>query len=107
MFYCLYGSLGIIKSTPLLCHSVWAHVFEIGLVCVQNEAEGFRRITYYLDRPDVMAKYTVRVEANKEKYPILLSNGNLVEHGDLEDGRWGLLSSNRSSAFYAETEWIL
>ncbi len=53
----------------------------------QCEAEGFRRITYFLDRPDVMASYTVLLRANKERYPVLLSNGNLVEQGDLEDGR--------------------
>jgi aminopeptidase N len=53
----------------------------------QCEAEGFRRITYFLDRPDVMAMYTVTLRADKAKYPVLLSNGNLVEHGTLEDGR--------------------
>ena len=49
----------------------------------QCEAEGFRRITYFLDRPDVMAMYTVTLKADKAKYPVLLSNGNLVEQGDL------------------------
>jgi len=53
----------------------------------QCEAEGFRKITYFPDRPDVMAKYTVMLRADKEKYPVLLSNGNLVEQGDLGDGR--------------------
>jgi aminopeptidase N len=53
----------------------------------QCEAEGFRRITYFPDRPDVMAKYTVMLRADKDKHPVLLSNGNLVEEGDLEDGR--------------------
>ena len=53
----------------------------------QCEAEGFRRITYFLDRPDVMASYTVTLRADKAKYPVLLSNGNLVEQGDLADGR--------------------
>lgn len=53
----------------------------------QCEAEGFRRITYFLDRPDVMASYTVTLRADKHKYPVLLSNGNLVAQGDLEDGR--------------------
>jgi aminopeptidase N len=53
----------------------------------QCEAEGFRRITYFLDRPDVMASYTVTLRADKAKYPVLLSNGNLVDSGDLEDGR--------------------
>ncbi|MBK1684853.1 aminopeptidase N [Rhodoferax fermentans] len=53
----------------------------------QCEAEGFRRITYFMDRPDVMASYSVTLRADKAKYPVLLSNGNLVEQGDLEDGR--------------------
>ncbi len=53
----------------------------------QCEAEGFRRITYFLDRPDVMAVYTVTLRADKAAYPVLLSNGNLVEQGELPDGR--------------------
>lgn len=53
----------------------------------QCEAEGFRRITYFLDRPDVMAVYTVTLRADKKKYPVLLSNGNLVEQGELDGGR--------------------
>jgi aminopeptidase N len=53
----------------------------------QCEAEGFRRITYFLDRPDVMALYTVTLRANKLRFPVLLSNGNLVDEGTLEDGR--------------------
>ncbi|MEK9802898.1 MAG: aminopeptidase N [Curvibacter sp.] len=58
-----------------------------GSFFTQCEAEGFRRITYFLDRPDVMASYTVTLRADKRKYPVLLSNGNLVEQGDLDDGR--------------------
>ena len=58
-----------------------------GTFFTQCEAEGFRRITYFLDRPDVMASYTVTLRADKNKYPVLLSNGNLVEQGALEDGR--------------------
>ncbi|MFM0287888.1 aminopeptidase N [Paraburkholderia megapolitana] len=53
----------------------------------QCEAEGFRRITYFLDRPDVMATYTVTLRADKAAYPVLLSNGNLLDEGDLPDGR--------------------
>ncbi|WP_066254934.1 aminopeptidase N [Hydrogenophaga flava] len=53
----------------------------------QCEAEGFRRITYFLDRPDVMASYTVTLRADKDQYPVLLSNGNLVEQGELPDNR--------------------
>ena len=58
-----------------------------GTYCTQCEAEGFRRITYFPDRPDVMAVYTTRIEADKDEAPVLLSNGNPVEHGDLPDGR--------------------
>src|SRR3954463_14903092 len=53
----------------------------------QCEAEGFRRITYFLDRPDVMASYTVTLRADPKRYPVLLSNGNLGEQGTLDDGR--------------------
>jgi aminopeptidase N len=53
----------------------------------QCEAEGFRRITFFLDRPDVMAEYSVLIRAGKAAYPVLLSNGNLVEQGDLDNGR--------------------
>jgi len=55
--------------------------------CTQCEAEGFRRITYYLDRPDVMARFTTTITADKIKYPILLSNGNLIETRGLSDNR--------------------
>lgn len=58
-----------------------------GAYCTQCEAEGFRRITYYLDRPDVLAKYTTTVIADKAQYPFLLSNGNRIEQADLNDGR--------------------
>ena len=58
-----------------------------GRFCTQCEAEGFRTITYYLDRPDVMARFAVRIEADKAAYPTLLSNGNLTESGELPDGK--------------------
>jgi aminopeptidase N len=58
-----------------------------GTYCTQCEAEGFRRITYFPDRPDVMAVYTTRIEADKTEAPVLLSNGNLIECGDLPGGR--------------------
>ena len=58
-----------------------------GMFCTQCEAEGFRRITYYLDRPDILAKFSVRIEADRRAYPVLLSNGNLSEEGGLPDGR--------------------
>ncbi|XP_021820785.1 puromycin-sensitive aminopeptidase isoform X1 [Prunus avium] len=58
-----------------------------GNFCTQCEAEGFRKITFYQDRPDIMAKYTCRIEADKSLYPVLLSNGNLIEQGDLEGNK--------------------
>src|SRR5579872_4487570 len=58
-----------------------------GNFCTQCEAEGFRRITYFLDRPDVMARYTTTIIADESRYPILLSNGNPVTSGKLENGK--------------------
>ena len=58
-----------------------------GLLTTQCEAEGFRRITYFPDRPDVMARFTVTLEADKKKFPVLLANGNLVDSGEHDDGR--------------------
>jgi aminopeptidase N len=57
-----------------------------GIYCTQCEAEGFRRITYFLDRPDVLARYRVRIEAEKSEAPVLLANGNLIEAGDIAGG---------------------
>lgn len=56
-------------------------------LCTQCEAEGFRHITYYLDRPDVLARFTTRITANKNSYPYLLSNGNRIAQGDLENNQ--------------------
>ncbi|XP_057519474.1 puromycin-sensitive aminopeptidase-like isoform X4 [Amaranthus tricolor] len=58
-----------------------------GNFCTQCEAEGFRKITFFQDRPDIMSKYTIRIEADKSKYPVLLSNGNLIDQGDIEGGK--------------------
>ena len=52
------------------------------MFCTQCEAEGFRRITYYLDRPDVMSSFTTKIIAEKSRYPVLLSNGNNVARGE-------------------------
>lgn len=57
------------------------------ILCTQCEAEGFRRITYYPDRPDVMSVFTVTIAADREKWPVLLSNGNLQDQGVFDDGR--------------------
>ncbi|WOE82360.1 aminopeptidase N [Pseudomonas protegens] len=58
-----------------------------GMFCTQCEAEGFRKITYYLDRPDVMSKFTTTVVAEQHSYPVLLSNGNPIASGPGEEGR--------------------
>jgi len=58
-----------------------------GMFCTQCEPEGFRRITYFLDRPDNLSVFTVRLEAAREQYPVLLSNGNRTASGELPDGR--------------------
>ena len=58
-----------------------------GMFCTQCEAEGFRKITWYLDRPDVMSSFTTTVSADKQQFPILLSNGNPVASGQEDDGR--------------------
>lgn len=57
------------------------------LFCTQCEAEGFRRMTYFPDRPDVLTTFTTRITADKQKYPVLLSNGNLLDKGETNDGR--------------------
>ena len=57
------------------------------MFCTQCEAEGFRKITYYLDRPDVMSVFTVSITAERTRYPVLLSNGNQIESTELEAGR--------------------
>lgn len=58
-----------------------------GIFCSQNEPEGFRRITYFIDRPDNLSIYTTKIVADKKLYPVLLSNGNLIDSGDLEEGK--------------------
>ncbi|HEX6114759.1 MAG TPA: aminopeptidase N [Geminicoccaceae bacterium] len=58
-----------------------------GVFCTQCEPEGFRKITYFPDRPDVMARYRVRIEADQAAYPVLLANGNLIESGEVGGGR--------------------
>lgn len=58
-----------------------------GRFCTQCEAEGYRRMTYYPDRPDVLSVFSVQIRADKKAYPYLLANGNCVEKGDLDDGR--------------------
>ena len=69
------------ELTPVKNKKLMGLYQSSGVYCTQCEAEGFRRITYFLDRPDVLAVYTVRMEADKTDCPVLLSNGNLVKKG--------------------------
>lgn len=63
-------------------------LYQSGAIfCTQCEAEGFRKITYYLDRPDVMASFKTTVRGDKKQFPVLLSNGNKIDSGDLDNGR--------------------
>lgn len=78
----IFTTIAPVKNTKLMGLYLSQDAFF-----TQCEAEGFRRITYFLDRPDVMALYTVVLRADRTRYPTLLSNGNLVEQGLLEDGR--------------------
>lgn len=75
------------RIDPKLNTSLEGLYYASDAFCTQCEAEGFRRITYYLDRPDVLSIFTVTVRADKKDYPFLLSNGNVIDSGDLVDGR--------------------
>lgn len=76
----------ITQITPVKNTSLEGLFKSGGAFCTQCEAEGFRRMTYYLDRPDVMAVFSTKIIADKSLYPFLLSNGNKVEAGDLANG---------------------
>jgi aminopeptidase N len=81
-------SLQITTETNPAENTALEGLFKSGdAFCTQCEAEGFRRISYYLDRPDVMAMFTTKVIADKKLYPQLLSNGNKVDSGDLPNGK--------------------
>ena len=81
-------TLTIVTEIDPLNNSSLEGLFKSGgAFCTQCEAEGFRRISYYLDRPDVMATFTTTIIADKLSYPYLLSNGNKVEQGDLDNGK--------------------
>jgi aminopeptidase N len=79
----------VVRSTnrPAKNASLEGLYVSSGVFCTQNEPEGFRRITFFPDRPDVLAEYTVTIRADRERYPVLLANGNLVESGMLGDDR--------------------
>jgi len=76
-----------VKIKPQLNTALSGLYTSGGNFCTQCEAEGFRRVTWFLDRPDVSARYWVRITADKARYPVLLSNGNPELRGDLPDGK--------------------
>ncbi|RNC77323.1 aminopeptidase N [Piscirickettsia salmonis] len=82
------SELEIITKTKPQENTALEGLYRSGsMFCTQCEAEGFRRISYYLDRPDVMATFTTRITADQKKYPVLLSNGNKIDSGPLDNGR--------------------
>lgn len=77
----------VVKNFPEKNKALEGLYASSAMLCTQCEAEGFRRISYFPDRPDVMSEFTVTLIANKEKYPVLLSNGNRVDSGDSDNGK--------------------
>jgi len=84
------GDTGIVETevaiTPNANSKLMGLYASGGILCTQCEAEGFRRITFHPDRPDVLSRYRVRMSADKARYPVLLANGNRVAAGDNDDG---------------------
>ena len=81
-------TLRIVNEISPAANTALEGLYQSGeALCTQCEAEGFRHITWYLDRPDVLARFTTKIIADKSKYPFLLSNGNRVGEGELESGR--------------------
>ena len=81
-------TLRIVNEISPSANTALEGLYQSGVaLCTQCEAEGFRHITWYLDRPDVLARFTTKIIADKTRYPFLLSNGNRVGEGELENGR--------------------
>ena len=81
-------TLRIVNEISPAANTALEGLYQSGdALCTQCEAEGFRHITWYLDRPDVLPRFTTKIIADKSKYPFLLSNGNRVAQGELENGR--------------------
>lgn len=85
--FVLKTKVKVLPETNTTFEGLYKGLKDGACYATQCEAEGFRRITYFTDRPDVLSKYTVRIEADKATNPVLLSNGNLIDSGDLENGR--------------------
>lgn len=77
----------IVKIYPAKNFALEGLYLSKGMYCTQCEPEGFRKITYYLDRPDVLSLFTTTITADKQNYPTLLANGNLIAQGDAGEGR--------------------
>ena len=81
-------TLRIVNEISPAANTALEGLYQSGVaLCTQCEAEGFRHITWYLDRPDVLARFTTKIIADKTLYPYLLSNGNRIAEGELENGR--------------------
>lgn len=87
----LPGTMAVVETTvairPAANNRLMGLYASGGNLCTQCEAEGFRRISFWPDRPDVLSRISVRLEADRERFPVLLSNGNLTAEGALENGR--------------------
>jgi aminopeptidase N len=77
----------VVRINPAANTALEGLYLSSGNFCTQCEAEGFRKITFFPDRPDVMARFTTTIRADRAKFPVLLSNGNPIKRGDLTDGR--------------------
>jgi aminopeptidase N len=77
----------VVEISPIANTQLMGLYASGGILCTQCEAEGFRRITFFPDRPDVLSRFRVRIEADKARYPVLLSNGNHLAGGELDGGR--------------------
>lgn len=77
----------VVEISPIANTTLMGLYSSSGMLCTQCEAEGFRRITFFPDRPDVLSRYHVRMTADKAAYPVLLANGDPVESGDLPGGK--------------------
>lgn len=90
-------TLTIVNEISPAANTALEGLYQSGeALCTQCEAEGFRHITRYPDRPDVLARFTTKIIADKAKYPFLLSNGNRVARGELENGRHWISGRTRS-----------
>ena len=84
-------SLEVISQTEPAANTTLNGLYQSGdMICTQCEAQGFRRIAYGFDRPDVLTTYTVKIIADKSLYPVLLSNGNLIEQGELNNKHYAV-----------------